>query len=69
MTHPCPIQRCPRSVPDHLLMCRPHWRLVPWDLGQAVNAAYSGPGSVGTPALVQAQRAAIKAVNERLGQP
>jgi hypothetical protein len=68
-THRCPASRCPRDVPDHLLMCGLHWRLVPKPLARAVNAAYHGPESVGTPALVAAQVAAIRAVNRVLDQP
>jgi hypothetical protein len=64
-THPCPTRRCPREVPNHLLMCGIHWRLVPRPLQRAVNAAYYGAG-VGSPALLQAQRAAIAAVNRQV---
>jgi hypothetical protein len=66
MTHLCPTTRCPREVPDHLLMCGIHWRLVPRPLQRAVYSAYQGPESIGTPALVQAQRAAIQAVNSQI---
>ncbi len=65
-THLCPARRCPRQVPDHLLMCGIHWRLVPPPIQRAVNAAYRGPESIGSPGLVAAQRAAIEAVNRRL---
>lgn len=67
MTHPCPVRPCRvREVPDHLLMCGQHWRLVPAALKTAVYAAYDGPGSVGTPELMRAQADAIKAVHARL---
>lgn len=66
-THLCPARGCPREVPAHLLMCGPHWRIVPLPLARAVNRAYDGPGSVGTPALVAAQRAAIRHVNATIG--
>jgi hypothetical protein len=66
MPHLCPTTRCPREVPDHLLMCGIHWRLVPRPLQRAVYSAYQGPESIGTPALVQAQRAAIQAVNSQI---
>ena len=65
MTHLCPTRRCPREVPDHLLMCGIHWRMVPRYLQRAVNTAYQGPASVGTPGLVAAQRRAIEAVNSQ----
>ena len=66
-THLCPARYCSREVPDHLLMCGPHWRIVPAPLARAVNRAYRGPGSVGTPALVAAQLAAIRHVNNAIG--
>jgi hypothetical protein len=66
MTHPCPTRRCPREVPDHLLMCGIHWRLVPRPLQRAVYAAYQDGRGVGTAPLLQAQKAAIQAVNDRL---
>jgi hypothetical protein len=66
-THLCPTRRCPRQVPDHLLMCGQHWRMVPGPIQRAVNAAYYGPG-LGSPALLQAQRSAIDAVNRQLEQ-
>ena len=65
-THPCPIGRCPRDVPDHLLMCGIHWRLVPGVNQRAVNAAYDHGRGLGTAALRAAQITAIKAVNRRL---
>jgi hypothetical protein len=68
--HPCPARRCPREVPDHLLMCGIHWRLVPPAIQRAVNAAYSPGGmrgaGLGSPALHAAQVSAISAVNRVL---
>lgn len=66
-THLCPVRTCPREVPAHLLMCGPHWRKVPAPLARAVTRAYAGPESVGTPALVAAQLAAIRHVNDTIG--
>jgi hypothetical protein len=63
-THPCPARRCPREVPEHLLMCGIHWRLVPRAFQRAVNAAYDSGRGMGSPALQSAQRAAIRAVND-----
>jgi hypothetical protein len=68
-THPCPARRCPRDVPDHLLMCGIHWRLVPGVNQRAVNAAYDHGRGLGTAALRAAQIAAINAVNRRLEEP
>jgi hypothetical protein len=68
MTHLCPARRCPRMVPDHLLMCGIHWRLVPGPLGRAVYTAYAGGDGIGSPELTAAQAAAIRAVNRAIGE-
>ena len=68
MNHPCPIRRCPREVPEHLLMCGIHWRLVSPPLQRAVYAAYRHGAGMGSLALLQAQRAAIRFANERVGE-
>ena len=68
MTHLCPARTCPRLVPDHLLMCGIHWRLVPAPTKRAVNTAYDHGEGLGTPALTAAQDAAIRAVNRAIGQ-
>jgi hypothetical protein len=65
VTHLCPRRGCPREVPDHLLMCGRDWRLVPPPLQRDVNVAYDHGRGLGTLALMNAQIAAIKAVNER----
>jgi hypothetical protein len=67
-THPCPARLCPRDVPGHLLMCGIHWRLVPAPMQRAVNAAYDHGQGLGTLALLHAQEAAIRAVNERTAE-
>jgi hypothetical protein len=66
--HACPARRCRRRIPMHLLMCGPHWRMVPPDLQHAVQAAYSSGRGLGTLALLQAQAAAIAHVNEHLAR-
>lgn len=69
-THPCPIDRCVKTnVPDHLLMCGRHWKMVPGELQRAVYAAYRRGQGIGTPELAEAQRNAIDAVEERLRRP
>lgn len=68
-THPCPVRVCPRDVPDHLLMCGIHWRMCPHSIQRAVNAAYDHGRGRGSLALLQAQRAAIRAVNDYLERP
>lgn len=67
MTHLCPARRCPRTVPDHLLMCGIHWRLVPPLFQHAVWTAYDHGRGLGTDQLLIAQADAIAACNARLG--
>jgi hypothetical protein len=66
MTHQCPAKGCKRNIPDHLLMCKPHWFQVPYHLRRAVWDTYQDGAGVGTAALVHAQRDAIDAVNGKL---
>jgi hypothetical protein len=68
MTHLCPARRCPRMVPDHLLACGPHWRLVPSPLARAVYTAYARGDGIGSPELIAAQSAAIRAINRAIGE-
>ena len=68
MTHPCPAYRCRRTMPDHLLMCKPHWYQVPYHLRLAVWDAYQDGAGVGTPELLAAQADAIQAVNEKIAE-
>jgi hypothetical protein len=49
-------------------MCGIHWRLVPAPMQRAVNAAYDHGQGLGTLALLHAQEAAIRAVNERTAE-
>lgn len=67
MTHLCPARKCPREVPDHLLMCGIHWRMVPAPLGRAVYAAYDHGAGLGSAELTAAQDAAIRAANRAIG--
>lgn len=67
-THPCPAARCPRDVPDHLLMCGIHWRLVPHNVRRAVLRAYADGAGLGSAALLHAQALAIRLCNERLAE-
>jgi hypothetical protein len=66
MTHICPARRCGVELPDHLLMCPPHWRLVPTAYKRAVYAAYRHGAGVGTMGLYHAQVAAIRAANDAI---
>ena len=69
-THRCPAKRCTRQVPDHLLMCGQHWRMVPGPVQRSVNRAYSPGGVRGagrySTELMAAQAAAVRLVNQHL---
>ena len=65
---PMPGPHVPREVPDHLLMCGIHWRLVPPPAARAVYAAYDHGAGIGTPELIAAQAAAIRIVNRAIGE-
>lgn len=67
-THRCPARRCTRQVSYDLLMCAPHWRMVPKPLQRAVWAAWRDGQGAGTVELIHAQDAAIRAVNTRMEQ-
>jgi hypothetical protein len=66
MTHICPARRCGVELPDHLLMCRGHWALVPKPLQGAVYAAYNHGAGRGSLALAKAQLAAIRCANDSI---
>lgn len=43
-THPCRMHRlglCDQKIKLGLLMCLPHWRMVPRELQQRINALWS----------------------------
>lgn len=63
--HPCPTCSA-RQVPNHLLMCGICWRLCPHNARRAVNRAYDEGRGLGSLALLNAQRLAIRLVAERL---
>jgi hypothetical protein len=68
-THLCPAKRCEIDVPDHMLMCRWHWYMVPAPLRRSVNRAYARGAGLGTAQLAAAQQLAIRAVNELIDHP
>jgi hypothetical protein len=40
MRHLCHAENCRTEVPPSMLMCRKHWRMVPYKLQKAVWALY-----------------------------
>lgn len=79
MAHRCPVKGCTvKNVDDEMLMCGPHWRMVPGPLQTNVWRAYRrtkalSPGAPiqvpnRTDALCHAQDAAIQAVNDKLAR-
>lgn len=65
--HNCPASQCEARVGPDMLMCRPHWFMVPKAIRDDVWAAYRGPGP-GSDEHTEAIFAAITAVNERLAK-
>lgn len=66
-THQCPARSCKRQVGTNLLMCPQHWWMVPRALRHAVWVAWKAGQGAGSPAHRAAIRAAINAVNKRVG--
>jgi hypothetical protein len=67
MPHKCPGPECPAQVPDHMLMCRPHWYAVPRSLRNDVWAAWNGGAGAGTSEHNEAMIAAIKSIKGHPG--
>ena len=69
--HLCHAIGCKTPVPPRMLMCRPHWRMVPKALRDAVLATYR-PGQERTkdpsPEYLTYEMEAINAVAEREAQ-
>jgi hypothetical protein len=61
--HRCPVNGCEAQLPREILMCAPHWRMVPRDLQNAVNAAWRASSAE---AYLKARAAAVSAVNQKL---
>jgi hypothetical protein len=40
LSHPCAAPGCDKVVPGNVLMCYPHWRLVPGPLRRRVTVAW-----------------------------
>jgi hypothetical protein len=59
-THRCAVPDCTAYVPPEMLMCRPHWRLVPRAIGREVTDAWRSlrAGAIGDRARYELARAA-----------
>lgn len=68
MSHRCPANGCTRTVSPAMLMCRPHWYMVPKPLRDAVWNAWGGGAGAGTAPHQAAILAAVEAVDRTLAQ-
>lgn len=69
--HTCHADGCNVEVPPKLLMCAPHWRMVPKALQRRVWATYVPGQEVRkdpTSEYLEAMRAAVAAVAEQEGR-
>ena len=65
MKHTCHALGCTAEVAPHLLMCRPHWSMIPYHLQRRIWTTYRPDQEVtNNPSqeYLEAQRAAIQAV-------
>lgn len=63
--HTCHAAGCAKPVPPRVLMCLPHWRMVPRDIQAGVWATYLRGQEVTkdpTPEYLGAVKAAVSAV-------
>lgn len=69
--HHCHADGCDTAVPPRMLMCKPHWRMVPSSLKDAVWAEYT-PGQERrkdpTRDYLTAAQAAVDAVARKEGR-
>ena len=66
--HLCHATGCSKAVPPRLLMCLPHWRMVPRPLQARIWATYRPGQEIDkqpSDEYMEAQRAAVRAVEER----
>ena len=57
--HTCAAQGCQHQIPQHLLMCMDHWRMVPVKLRRPVLATYRDRVRLRTVASALAWREAV----------
>lgn len=46
--HDCAVEDCRVGLPRDILMCRPHWRMVPRPLRHDVTSAYRWASTLST---------------------
>lgn len=67
MNHTCPASGCTAEVSPYMLMCRTHWYMVPYQLRRSVWLEWDEGMGAGTDGHNAAIRAAVEAVNAKLG--
>ena len=58
----CPVPGCCARIDSSRLMCRGHWRLVPWELRAAVWATWRSGQAASSPEHQEAVCAAVSAI-------
>lgn len=61
----CPVPHCETRIDESLVVCSPHWRLIPHSLRARVKDRYAGGAGVGTAAYREAVDAAVESVADR----
>lgn len=64
LTHVCPINECPDALKRHILMCRPHWRMVPKFMQRDVNGTWRAAVRLSKKSMVDSGR--VQAVRDYL---
>lgn len=67
--HRCPIEGCTHQLPTHILMCKPHWAMVPKHVQQRVYKAWNGGAVQNIQDYLTAKNEAINSVHQALGYP
>jgi hypothetical protein len=58
----CPVPGCCAGIDSSRLMCRGHWRLVPWELRAAVWATWRSGQAASSPEHQEAVCSAVSAI-------
>lgn len=54
--HACAVDDCTKPLPYHILMCRPHWRVVPKPMQRDVNSTWRRASRLSEVALANPER-------------